>query len=347
MFASLPITRSGMTAAILTFFMLCLCAQMATARPLKFSLISKDIEDVNFITAWRGCHDAALRNGDECLHMGDTQIGYFRGQRDAIHKAIDMNVDGIAISVTNSSFIAQDGLPKARANKIPVITFDSDLENPDRHLRRTYIGPNNFEIGTRLAELLKSVRPDGARICIISGGRFDPNLNERIAGIRHTLRGTLPVPDDMPAPLHPPAALKGENGWREDERCPLFNRGDEELGLAQLSQAIQNPTLDFIVPVGDWLLGAPQRLSKIITASGPRAPKLFMATGSPTDEQEELTANGTIDGYVAIDFYRIGELVYRQLRNYALGQNVVIAEEPALQVRQSSALVDPESQPPM
>ena len=319
-------------AAICTLIMLGFSAP-AEGKNLTFSLISKDIEDINFINAWRGCSDAARHNGDECLHMGDTRVGYFRGQLDAINKAIALKVDGIAISVTNSAFIAKDGLPDALDRKIPVITFDSDLEPPDQPLRRAYIGPNNFGIGIRLARILKEKAPKGASICIMSGGRFDPNLNERIAGIRHELRRTPEYPALKPAPESAKTPLNGENGWTEDDRCPLYNKGDDNIGLSQFAQAVQNSTTDFIVPVGAWLLGDPVRMAKIMAIHGPRAPQLIMATGSPGEEQDRLTRKGIIDGYVAIDFYRMGELAYQQMRNYATGENVVITDEIPLHIR--------------
>ncbi|MBX2832039.1 MAG: substrate-binding domain-containing protein [Rhodospirillales bacterium] len=308
------------------------------AKNLTFSLISKDIEDINFINAWRGCSDAAQRNGDKCRHMGDTRVGYFRGQLAAIQEAISLDVDGIAISVTNSSFIAQPGLAVAQKHQIPVITFDSDLEEPERHLRMAYIGPDNFEIGIQLGELLKAEFPNGANICVMSGGRFDPNLNHRIAGLRHSLRRHSSDQKHATPENTTLIPMQGETGWREHPRCPLFNRGDDGVALSQFAQAIQNPAIDAIVPVGAWLLGNPDRLEKIIKDCCPIAPKLIMATGTPSEQQLRLTEKAMMNGYVAIDFYRMGELIYQQLLNFATGQNVVIAPEPLLRIQSSTQL---------
>lgn len=335
-----PFARNLCASIFLIAFMLCVIAP-ANARNLTFALIPKDIEDVNFINAWRGCSDAARRNGDECRQIGDTQVGYFRGQLAAIHTAIELDVDGMAISVTNSSFIGEDGLPAAQAQNIPIITYDSDLEPAQQHFRRTYIGPDNFGIGLKLGQLMKSEFPSGATVCLMSGGRFDPNLNDRIEGIRYSLRQTSPDDDgdgdDAPdnTTLIP---LVGENGWKEHPRCPLYNRGDESLAQTQFAQAIQVQEIELIVPVGAWLLGDTIRLERTINALPSHPAKLIMATGTPSPEQDDMTLRGVIDGYVAIDFYAMGELVYQQMRNYAAGHDVVVAEETPLRIRRSSEL---------
>ncbi len=322
---------------ILMILMLCVTAP-AQGRDLTFALIPKDIEDINFINAWRGCSDAARRNGDECRQIGDTQVGYFRGQLAGINKAIELEVDGMAISVTNSSFIGEDGLPAAHAKNIPIITYDSDLEPAQQHFRRTYIGPDNFGIGIKLGNLLKEAFPSGATLCLMSGGRFDPNLNDRIEGVRHALRRSSPDQETAKPANSSLIPLGGENGWKEHPRCPLYNRGDENLAQTQFAQAIQVQEIEAIVPVGAWLLGDTIRLERTINALPSHPAKLIMATGTPSPEQDDMTLRGVIDGYVAIDFYAMGELVYQQMRNYAIGRNVVIAEETPLQVRRSSEL---------
>jgi ribose transport system substrate-binding protein len=335
------IARRHRAIATLMTFLLCATAP-AYAQDLTFALIPKDIEDPNFISAWRGCADAARKNGDDCKQIGDTQVGYFRGQLDAINWAVNLGVDGMAISVTNSEFIAETGLPAAKASGIPIITFDSDLEAQHQHFRRSYIGPDNFAIGRQLGQLLQDTFPDGATFCIMSGGRFDPNLNARIEGIRDILRGTnarsygaanSSAPENVT--LIP---LDGANGWQEHTRCPLYNRGDQELAQKQFIQANQKADIDVIVPVGSWLLDDPAGIQDILNRFAVRTPKLIMATGSPSPLQDQLTSRGIIDAYVAIDFYAMGALVYQQLRNYALGTNVVVAEESLLEIRRSSAL---------
>lgn len=337
MFGQTPSKRFLTATVLIATAILCQPA-IATAKNLTFSVISKDIEDINFINTWRGCSDAARRNGDECRHMGDTRVGYFRGQLAAIQEAISLRVDGIAISVTNSSFVSNPGLVTAQERQIPIVTFDSDLEESEQHLRMAYIGPNNFDIGVQLGNLLMAEFPNGATICIMSGGRFDPNLNHRIAGIRHSLRRHSSNQNHATPENTTLIPLRGENGWREHARCPLFNRGDDDLALTQFSQACQNQSIDVIVPVGAWLLGYPDRLEKALKACRPQTPKLIMATGTPSDRQQELTAKGLINGYVAIDFYRMGELVYQQMLNIVTGQNVVIAAEPLLRIQRSSHL---------
>ena len=53
---------------------------------------------------------------------------------------------------------------------IPLLTWDTDLLPENKDLRVAYIGTHNYEIGTNLAKLVKSVKPNGGTICIQSGG---------------------------------------------------------------------------------------------------------------------------------------------------------------------------------
>ena len=71
---------------------------------------------------------------------------------------------------------------------IPVVTWDSDLLPENQDLRVAYIGTHNYDIGVNIAKLVQAMKPEGGTICIQSGGAAAANHNERMQGIRDTLR---------------------------------------------------------------------------------------------------------------------------------------------------------------
>ena len=77
----------------------------------------------------------------------------------------------------------------AAPNKIPVLTWDSDLLPQDKGLRAAYVGTHNYDIGVNIAKLVMQIKPKGGTICIQSGGAAAANHNERMQGIRDTLVG--------------------------------------------------------------------------------------------------------------------------------------------------------------
>tara|TARA_R110000868_G_scaffold97614_1_gene268408 strand:- start:12044 stop:13099 length:1056 start_codon:yes stop_codon:yes gene_type:complete len=302
-----------------SIIVLVLLAGNVTAHGLTFAMIPKGIDDPNLLQAWYGCKAAAKERGDTCLLLGDTTDGYFRGQLDAIRNAIDRRVDGIMISVTRSDFIAPTGLAEARKANIPVITYDSDLTEPYQGLRILHVGNDNFSVGLELAALLRQSMPHGRTLCILSSGRDDPNLNRRIAGVRHGLRE--PVIDhntiqNTPDTTETSEPLAEGTGWIEYQRCPLYNKGDQRVALTQLKNISSLLGIDAVIAVGSWLVDdSTLPLQSLLQEFGDHRPLLLMATGTLSPEQEQLVHSGLVQGYVTIDFFKMGELSYTALRN--------------------------------
>jgi ribose transport system substrate-binding protein len=103
-----------------------------------------------------------------------------------VQDLVAKKVDGIAVSPSNAAAMAV-ALQAAKEAGIPVLTWDSDLLPEDQDLRVAYIGTHNYEIGTNLAKLIKTIKPNGGTVCIQSGGAAAANHNERMQGIRDEL----------------------------------------------------------------------------------------------------------------------------------------------------------------
>jgi len=107
------------------------------------------------------------------------------GERDALDRAIEKKPAGILISVADAN-VMKDGIDRAIAAGIPVITADSDAPATKRLF---FIGTNNYQAGIaggkRLAQELK-----GHGTVVVFSMPSQPNLKERLDGYRDALEGS-------------------------------------------------------------------------------------------------------------------------------------------------------------
>ncbi|WP_041420008.1 substrate-binding domain-containing protein [Shewanella violacea] len=223
----------------------------AMAENLRFALVPKEINNPFFIATGKGCRVAAAKLANvECIFRGSSNIDV-RVQDQIISELIDEGVDGIAVSITQSDFLASHSLQKAIKQGIPIITFDADFDHKTlkkyQHLRLAYIGSDDFELGKALGEQLKRHRPNGGSLIIQSGRPDSPNLNLRVMGVRSALSG-------KPYLAPPGERLNGENGWSEFS-APLYNFGQFSRALEDLKTVLnlyQDNKVDSFVAVGGW-----------------------------------------------------------------------------------------------
>jgi len=212
---------------------------------LELALVPKAMNNPFFDQARDGCKQAeaefpALR----CVYIGPGEPTA-QEQIQIIDDLITRRVDGIAVAPSNAAAMARP-LERARAAGIPVITWDSDLLAGDRHLRATYVGTRNYDIGVRQAEILQRRAPEGGTLCIQSGGAAAANHNERMQGLRDTLSGI--------ASAEPPGdRLSGLRGWRELSGCPVYSNDDFPLAVSQLADVLgKAPDLRAFVATGGF-----------------------------------------------------------------------------------------------
>jgi len=108
-----------------------------------------------------------------------------KAERDALDQAVQKKVTGILLDVTDAVLL-KDGIDKAIAAGIPVITIDSDAPASKRLF---FIGTNNYQAGLmggqRLAQELK-----GKGNVVVFTMPDQPNLQERLAGYKAALAKT-------------------------------------------------------------------------------------------------------------------------------------------------------------
>jgi len=108
-----------------------------------------------------------------------------KAERDALDQAVQKKATGILLSVADANAL-KDGIDKAIAAGIPVITLDSDAPSSKRLF---FIGTNNYQAGftggQRLAQALH-----GKGNVVVFTMPDQPNLQDRLRGYREALAKT-------------------------------------------------------------------------------------------------------------------------------------------------------------
>ena len=212
-----------LTGAVALGALMAVSASAQAADPYTFALVPKNTNNPFFDQALAGCKKAEkeLKGAVKCLYIGPGEHGGGDEQAQMVADLVTKKVDGIAVSAANAPAIA-NALKDAAKNKIPVLTWDSDLLPKDKGLRVAYVGTHNYDIGVNIAKLVMQIKPKGGTICIQSGGAAAANHNERMQGIRDTLAGKKSAES-------PGERLTGQNGWTEVAGCPLYTNDDFPL----------------------------------------------------------------------------------------------------------------------
>ncbi|SEJ48263.1 monosaccharide ABC transporter substrate-binding protein, CUT2 family [Azotobacter beijerinckii] len=293
-----------------------LLAPLGQAEPLRFALLAKRVDHPFFILAGEGCAEAAQAQGDTCLLLGSSGPAHFRLQNEALEQALERGLDGIALSVTHSKWLAEHALQ--RLGKTPLITFDSDLGPTERELRKGYVGLDNLAFGRQLGLLAQRLRPQGGRLCVLSATSLDTNLLERLRGVRQQLRGGATGDGEA-------ERLNGENGWQELKRCPLYNANNQQSVLFQLTTLLNAGSVDIIVSLGSWPIhqaGEFRRqlgpLLAELDEQGAR-PAIVIATAEPDPAQRALLDDGLVQAYLSMESREIGRQSYWMMKRLAQG----------------------------
>lgn len=257
-----------------------------SAKEPVFVLVPKATENVFFEQSAEGCRKAAAALGIRCEYIGPSKVDPVE-QVQILQDLVARKVDGISVAPIDSAIIAGP-LKAAKEAGIPVVTYDSDLLEKDRALRVTYIGTDNYAIGAHEAKMLQKLKPAGGTICIQTGTSGEANLNERVRGVRDTLAGRKSAGGMG-------ERLKGENGWREVDGCPLMNDGDYTVTVKQFDETLAKyPDLTAFVPVGGWAQLFPAGYREVIARNKDRilGKKTVYVTADTLPPQMELLAEG-------------------------------------------------------
>jgi ribose transport system substrate-binding protein len=220
------------------------------------ALVVKGLDNPYFDLMHQGCERAnqtLTKQGYSCYYTGPATAADESAQVQIIDDLLTKGVAAIAISPANAPAVAEE--LRRRHSSVPIITADADLLPKDQSLRKSYVGTDNYELGAKLGEQLKTLMPKGGNICLVMGNPAAENINQRAQGTRDTLSGKKGI-----------AKLNGENGWHEISACPLYVNDD----AARANQMMQDTltanaaTLNAFVFEGGWPLFAPQAYSQVV-----------------------------------------------------------------------------------
>ncbi|MFD2406872.1 substrate-binding domain-containing protein [Azorhizophilus paspali] len=206
-------------------------------------------------------------------------------------------------------------------------------------MRLGYVGLDNQLFGRRLASLARHFRPQGGKLCILSGNPQDTNLQERLQGIRLQLGA-----------VRNGNRLDGENGWRELNRCPLYSSDDQQTALLQLATLLDGNAVDVVISIAPWpsLQAATfrQRLGEL--GEHVSHPVIIMTTNEPDAAQLELLDEGLVQAYLDIDSREMGRQSYWMLKHLAQGKTVpkdLLIDERVVYLYLSGSLAQPDRPP--
>jgi ribose transport system substrate-binding protein len=105
-----------------------------------------------------------------------------KAERDALDEAVQKKATGILLAVTDAALL-QDGIAKAIAAGIPVITIDSDAPASKRLF---FIGTNNYQAGFTGGQRLAQELKEKGNVVVFTMPE-QPNLQDRLRGYRAAL----------------------------------------------------------------------------------------------------------------------------------------------------------------
>ena len=214
-------------------------------------IVVKGLDNPFFEAIHQGCEKWNKENAASefaCVYTGPATTSDEAGEAQIVQDLLGKpDTVAMAISPSNAKLIAQT--IKTSGTKVPVMTLDADLSKEDSALRKTYLGTDNYLMGSRIGEYIKKAKPKGGTICTIEGNTGADNILRRAQGMRDTLTGKKDL-----------AVLAGEGGWTEVKGCPVFTNDDGAKGVQAMTDILAaNPKLDAFGIMGGWpLFGAPQ-----------------------------------------------------------------------------------------
>lgn len=285
--------RSGLVLAGLVALLLAVSPAVVAQT---YAVVPKSVDNPFFIDVEEGAKAAAAELGVEMLFVG-PQTHDVAQQIAILEDLILRGVDGIALSPVD----AQSVIPvveRARAEGIPVVTFDSDTAGGQGRI--AFIGTNNFAAGVSAGEAFIRALPSGT-YAIITGGLGAQNLNDRIDGFRSVL-------------------AKFGDAYREVAGSPFPTEDDIQRGI-QVIEDLRTayPDLDGIFMSGGWPQFAPQAY---VEALGPwadevRAGTFVVVSFDLLEQQVDLLRQGYSTAQVSQRPYAMGyQAIYALHRLY-------------------------------
>ncbi len=280
---------------------LTLSAGSALAQKKQLVIIVKGLDNPFFEAIHQGCEKWNKENASspyQCFYTGPASTSDEAGEAQIVGDILGKSdTAAVAISPSNAPMIA-NSIKSANPN-IPVMTVDADLKKEDSAVRKTYLGTDNYLMGFRLGEYVKTAKPNGGTVCFIEGNAAADNILRRASGTRNSLSGKKGLD-----------RLNGEGGWTEIAGCPVFTNDDGAKGVQAMADILAaNPKLDAFVLEGGWpLFDAPQPYRQLTDQVKARlADKSLVITAADTiGDEVAIAKEGRVNALVGQRPFEMG-----------------------------------------
>ena len=192
-----------------------------------------------------------------------------RSQAKIVEDLVAAHVDGIALSPLDDPAV-RAAIDVAAKAGIPVVTFDADAPGS---ARSAFVGTNARDFGRALGASLKRWKPKGGKFAILATDPRQPNMAERIAGVRDGLG----------------------NGWAEIADSPLVTSGVFADAVGRIDRLLDLYfDVDAIISVGAWPMLANDDWRAMVEKFKPRIDKaqVVIVVADALPQQKSLVREG-------------------------------------------------------
>jgi len=274
--------------------------------------------------------EAGAKAGGE-MYNADVEVqkpsGGVADQKRIVEDLLTRGVEGIAISPIDAE--NETPLIDEAARRTPVITQDSDAPKSNR---LCFIGPDNYEAGRMVGQLVKEALPGGGKVMIFVGRLGQDNARLRRQGVIDEL---LDRSHDSTRFDRPDAILDGPKYSVVGTLTDGFDFARAK-GLAEDAMS-RHPDLGCMV--GLFAYNAPKCLEALKSAG--KLGQIKVVSFDEQDETLQAIRDGYCQGTVVQNPYKYGTESVRVLAALARGDKSVIPaskyiDVPARQIRKDN-----------
>lgn len=224
-----------------------------------FALITEEVGNAYWRLIENGAKEAAKNENVYLEYIGPSKSD-LEEKLQTLDRMISAKVDGIIIQgLPGQRFL--DLVHKARENRIPVITVDTDVPKSERQV---YVGTNNYEAGFLAGQALIVDTKGEQHVGVIMGSFSALNQQERLDGFMDAISNSsrIKVVDQMESNITEIGAAQATYSLLKEhpETTALF--GTSALDGVGMVQGVEemNPSQDIYIAAFDIL---PETLSLI------------------------------------------------------------------------------------
>lgn len=155
-----------------------------TNKKKRIALVSKGYQHEFWRTVEAGSKKAAEELGVDTYFVGPERESEVAKQVEMVENAINQNVDAIALAAVDTAGLTTVA-KKAREDKIPLVTFDSDVE---AGISQSFIATDNaaaaFKVGEELARRINGK----GKVAIVAHNAGTTSTIEREKGFRDAMK---------------------------------------------------------------------------------------------------------------------------------------------------------------